>query len=134
LHAPEMADGRQQPQPGDLIEIDATLHQHWALYMGEGYVIHLTPVGKREDHLEGLKVTVFIRRVKKELLIEVAENYTWRVNNKSDQDHTPLPVEKIISRAEAYIGKEVSYRSFGSNCEDFVKKLRYGEAFSEQVS
>uniref|UniRef100_U3JXT7 LRAT domain-containing protein n=1 Tax=Ficedula albicollis TaxID=59894 RepID=U3JXT7_FICAL len=127
-----MADGRRQPQPGDLIEINGKLHHHWALYIGDGYVIDLLPIGKREVKQEGLTVTVFIRTVKKELLGELAGKYTWRVNNKSDQDHTPLPVEKIISCAVAYIGKELTYCSFGSNCERFVKKLRYGEGVSEQ--
>ncbi|NXD38362.1 PA216 protein, partial [Copsychus sechellarum] len=142
LPAPEMADGRSEPQPGDLIEIDGTLHQHWALYVGHGYVIHLTPLGKGTadrkhpgDFLgcSGSPVPEFIRRVKKELLVDVTVNNKWRVNNESDQRHTPLPVEKILSCAAAYIGREVTYHSFGSNCEHFVKKLRYGEGVSEQV-
>ncbi|XP_054138632.1 phospholipase A and acyltransferase 1-like isoform X2 [Melozone crissalis] len=37
-----MAEGRSDPQPGDLIEIDRPGYQHWALYVGDGYVIHLT--------------------------------------------------------------------------------------------
>lgn len=41
-----MAEGKCHPQPGDLIEIDRTGYQHWALYMGDGYVINVTPVGK----------------------------------------------------------------------------------------
>uniref|UniRef100_U3K025 LRAT domain-containing protein n=1 Tax=Ficedula albicollis TaxID=59894 RepID=U3K025_FICAL len=127
-----MGQDNCKPQPGDLIEIDRPLHHHWALYMGDGYVIHLIPIGKREGKKKGVKVPVFIRTVKKELLMEVAGNDKYRVNNKSDQDHTPLPVEKIISCAVAYIGKELTYCSFGSNCERFVKKLRYGEGVSEQ--
>ncbi|XP_056354532.1 phospholipase A and acyltransferase 1-like isoform X3 [Oenanthe melanoleuca] len=127
-----MEQDNRNPQPGDLIEIDRQFHQHWALYMRNGYVIHLTPEDKQEVKQEGLKVTVFIRTVKKKLLVNVAGKNQWRVNNKSDKQHNPLPVEKIISHAKAYIGKEVTYRSFGSNCERFVKKLRYGEAFSEQ--
>ncbi|NWY73448.1 HRSL1 enzyme, partial [Erithacus rubecula] len=117
-----------------LIEIDGKLHQHWALYMGDGYVIDLIPVEKRKVKLDDVKEPKFIRTVKKELLMELAGNYTWRVNNKSDQDYTPLPVETIMQCAAACIGKELTYHSFGSNCERFVKELRYGEAFSEQVS
>ncbi|XP_056354522.1 uncharacterized protein LOC130256691 isoform X2 [Oenanthe melanoleuca] len=127
-----MEQDNRNPQPGDLIEIDRPFHQHWALYMGDGYVIHLTPEDKWEVEQEGLRVQEFIRAVKKELLVNVAGKNQWQVNNKSDKQHNPLPVEKIISHAKAYIGKEVTYRSFGSNCERFVKKLRYGEAFSEQ--
>lgn len=40
-----------QPKPGDLIEIFSRHHTHWALYEGNGYVVHLTHVGK-----EGLSV------------------------------------------------------------------------------
>lgn len=34
------------PQPGDLIEIFRPAYQHWALYLGDGYIINLTPVGQ----------------------------------------------------------------------------------------
>ncbi|NWI46965.1 HRSL1 enzyme, partial [Picathartes gymnocephalus] len=114
-----------------LIEIDLPLHQHWALYMGDGYVINLTPAGKQTLNLGVHKVPVFTRRVEKQFLKKVVRSYKWRVNNKSDQYHTPLPVQEINQRAEGYIGKEVTYRVFGSNCEHFVKQLRYGDEVSD---
>ncbi|NXH47597.1 HRSL1 enzyme, partial [Dicaeum eximium] len=124
-------------QPGDLIEIDHRFHQHWALYLGDGYVVNLTPVGKalQTDEMQGAsRVPVFTRKVKKQRLKEVVRNHKWRVNNKYDRSHTPRPVKEIIRSAEGYIGKEMTYRVFGSNCEHFVTKLRYGEGVSEQVS
>lgn len=33
-------------QPGDLIEIFRPAYQHWALYLGDGYVINVAPLGK----------------------------------------------------------------------------------------
>ncbi|NXO88142.1 HRSL1 enzyme, partial [Sitta europaea] len=114
-----------------LIEIDRQLHQHWALYVGDGYVIHLTPVGKQDLKLGIHDVQVFTRKVKMQLLKEVVEKDSWRVNNESDEKHTSLPVEEIIRQAEGYIGKEIKYRGFGSNCEHFVKKLRYGDQVSD---
>lgn len=36
------------PQPGDLIEIFRPAYQHWALYLGDGYIINLTPVGQSQ--------------------------------------------------------------------------------------
>ncbi|XP_078197364.1 uncharacterized protein LOC128929124 [Callithrix jacchus] len=33
----------QEPQPGDLIEIFHIGYEHWALYVGDGYLIHLAP-------------------------------------------------------------------------------------------
>lgn len=36
------------PQPGDLIEISRKVYMHWAVYVGEGYVVHLVGPGKPE--------------------------------------------------------------------------------------
>ncbi|NXC92057.1 HRSL1 enzyme, partial [Cercotrichas coryphoeus] len=136
LHAPEMADGRRQPQPGDLIEIDRRAYQHWALYVGDGYVINVTPVDEGAPSLLVSTTSVFTRKakVKKQLLKEVVGDHKWRVNNKYDRSRTPRPVEEIIQRAEQWIDKEVPYDVLGSNCEHFVTELRYGEGVSEQVS
>ncbi|NXE43198.1 PA216 protein, partial [Ptilorrhoa leucosticta] len=117
-----------KPKPGDLIEIKRPGYQHWALYVGDGYVIHLTGDGDSSP-------SFFTRRakVKKELLTKVAGNDKCFVNNKYDRSRTPLPVKEIIQRAESWIGKEVSYRLFCYNCEHFVTELRYGRKFSTQV-
>uniref|UniRef100_A0A8C8XY87 LRAT domain-containing protein n=1 Tax=Panthera leo TaxID=9689 RepID=A0A8C8XY87_PANLE len=32
------------PQPGDLIEVFRSGYQHWALYLGDGYVINIAPL------------------------------------------------------------------------------------------
>lgn len=42
---PDLPDTSLDPQPGDLIEIFRPAYQHWALYLGDGYIINLTPVG-----------------------------------------------------------------------------------------
>ncbi|NXM51077.1 HRSL1 enzyme, partial [Gymnorhina tibicen] len=117
------------PEPGDLIEIKRHGYQHWALYVGDGYVIHLT-----DDR--SLFASLLSRRakVKKQLLKEVVGNDEWCVNNKYDRSRTPRPVKEIIQRAESCIGKEVPYRLFHNNCEHFVTELRYGKKFSYQVS
>lgn len=43
---PDLPDPSGDPQPGDLIEIFRPAYQHWALYLGDGYIINLTPVGQ----------------------------------------------------------------------------------------
>lgn len=43
---PDLPDSSGDPQPGDLIEIFRPAYQHWALYLGDGYIINLTPVGQ----------------------------------------------------------------------------------------
>lgn len=37
-----------QPEPkvGDLIEIFRPFYRHWAIYVGDGYVVHLAPPSK----------------------------------------------------------------------------------------
>ncbi|NXH01713.1 PA216 protein, partial [Loxia leucoptera] len=123
------------PKPGDLIEIQRGPYKQWALYVGDGYVIHVTPLDKNASPLSASSVTILTRKakVKKELLMKVAGTDPWHVNNKYDHHHIPLPVEKIIWRAEQWIGREVPYGLFGSNCEHFVTMLRYGDGFSWQV-
>ncbi|XP_014744315.1 PREDICTED: phospholipid-metabolizing enzyme A-C1-like [Sturnus vulgaris] len=121
--------------PGDLIEIDRRVYQHWALYVGDGYVINVTPVDEGAPSLSVSTTSIFTRKakVKKQLLKEVVKNHKWRVNNKHDRSHTPRPVKEIIRKAEQWIDKEVPYDLIDSNCEHFVTKLRYGEAVSDQV-
>lgn len=79
--------------------------------------------------------SVFSRKavVRMQLLKEVVGADSYRINNKYDDNHTPLPVSEIIQRAQLLIGQEVSYDLLGSNCEHFVTLLRYGEGVSEQV-
>ncbi|NWV08048.1 HRSL1 enzyme, partial [Ptilonorhynchus violaceus] len=122
------------PEPGDLISIRRTLWHHWALYVGDGYVIHVTPVG--DPRVSGGSMTLFAKKakVKKERLEVVVEDAKWRVNNKYDRSRTPLPVEEIIRCAEYWIDREVPYDLLVSNCEHFVTMLRYGEGVSRQVS
>ncbi|NWQ72635.1 HRSL1 enzyme, partial [Neopipo cinnamomea] len=124
------------PKPGDLIEIKRPLYQHWALYLGDGYVLNVTPVDEGAPSLLVSTVSIFTRKakVKKQLLKEVVENNDWEVNNKYDRSHTPLPVKEIIRRAELYIDMEVPYDVLSKNCEHFVTTLRYGEGVSDQVS
>ncbi|NXD03349.1 HRSL1 enzyme, partial [Certhia familiaris] len=128
-----MTDDKQYPNPGDLIEIRQGCYEHWALYMGDGNVIHVTPVGKADPSLSASSETRLIRKaqVKKELLKDVAGNDDWDVNNKYDCLHTPLPLEEIIQHAEQWIGSIVPYDVIGSNPEGFVRKLRYGGQVSD---
>ncbi|NXG15926.1 HRSL1 enzyme, partial [Grallaria varia] len=123
-------------RPGDLIEIDRSFYKHWALYLGDGYVINVTPVDEGAPTLSVSAVSMFTgqAKVKKQLLKEVVGNDYWRINNKYDRSRKPLPVAEIIRRAESYIDMEVSYDVLGNNCEHFVTMLRYGEGVSDQVS
>ncbi|XP_053566196.1 phospholipase A and acyltransferase 1 isoform X1 [Bombina bombina] len=123
-------------QPGDLIEIFRPAYQHWALYLGDGYVINVAPLEETTAASFSSAKSVFSRKalVKMQLLKDVVGNDTYKVNNKYDDKYSPLPAEEIIQRAEILIGQEVCYDILGNNCEHFVTLLRYGEGVSEQAN
>ncbi|GAB0193586.1 phospholipase A and acyltransferase 1 [Grus americana] len=123
------------PEPGDLIEIFRPAYQHWALYLGDGYIINVTPVDEGPPATFASAKSVFSRkaRVRMQLLKDVVGNDTYHINNKYDGTYAPLPVEEIIRRAEYLIDQEVSYDLLGNNCEHFVTLLRYGEGVSDQA-
>ncbi|XP_023803522.1 HRAS-like suppressor 3 [Cyanistes caeruleus] len=128
-----MAQGRDHPKPGDLIEIFRPVYQHWVIYVGDGYVIHVTDEGDTSSLASSSSISATRATVKKQLLKEVVGKHKWRVNNKYDRSYTPFPVEKIIRRAEELVGKVVPYNVITKNCEHFVTKLRYGIELSDQV-
>ncbi|XP_045631830.1 phospholipase A and acyltransferase 2-like isoform X1 [Ursus americanus] len=69
-----MASAKRGPKVGDLIEIFRPDFQHWAVYVGDGYVVHVTPSGERERAASGSTKSVPREKVvaKKELLDDVA--------------------------------------------------------------
>ncbi|XP_053420719.1 phospholipase A and acyltransferase 1 [Nycticebus coucang] len=123
------------PHPGDLIEVFRPGYQHWALYLGDGYVINIAPVDGVPTAFTSVK-SVFSTKalVKMQLLKDVVGDDMYRVNNKYDETYPPLPVEEVIQRSEFVIGEEVSYDLLVNNCEHFVTLLRYGEGVSEQAN
>nr|AAI14074.1 HRAS-like suppressor [Bos taurus] len=124
------------PRPGDLIEVFRPCYQHWALYLGDGYVINIAPLEDGISPSFTSAKSLFSRKalVKMQLLKDVVGKDTYRINNKYDDTYPPLPVEEVIQRSEFVIGQEVEYDILVNNCEHFVTLLRYGEGVSEQVS
>ncbi|XP_015274578.1 PREDICTED: HRAS-like suppressor 3, partial [Gekko japonicus] len=122
-----------EPERGDLIEIDRIYYQHWAIYIGDGYVIHLAPESEVAGAgLYSLRSVISDHAmVKKEPLLEVVGNDTYRINNKYDGRFLPLPVDEIIARAKAEVGRVMAYSVLSQNCEHFVTGLRYGTAVSD---
>uniref|UniRef100_A0A8C5Z3G0 LRAT domain-containing protein n=1 Tax=Marmota marmota marmota TaxID=9994 RepID=A0A8C5Z3G0_MARMA len=117
---------RTSPEPGDLIEIFRGAFEHWAVYVGKGYVVHLTSPSKHGFSIKHKAI------VKKELLSVVAGGDKYRVNNKNDNKYEPLPPDKIVQQAEKMVGTYVPYSLTNNNCEHFVNKLRYGVPLSDQ--
>ncbi|XP_068176113.1 phospholipase A and acyltransferase 1 isoform X3 [Antennarius striatus] len=112
---PDLPDPLADLQPGDLIEIFRPAYQHWALYLGDGYIINLTPVDEGPVAAMSSVKSVFSRKavVRMQLLKEVVGSDSYRVNNKYDHNHTPLPICEIIQRAQVLIGQEAT-RAIGA--------------------
>uniref|UniRef100_A0A673I951 LRAT domain-containing protein n=1 Tax=Sinocyclocheilus rhinocerous TaxID=307959 RepID=A0A673I951_9TELE len=115
--------GYLEPERGDLIEISRKGYQHWTIYAGDGYVIHLV----KDQHSDAGAT------VKKEKLEDVADNDEYRINNHLDDQYKPRPIEDILQEAENLVGREFPYNLLSSNCEHFVTLLRYGNPLSQQV-
>ncbi|KAM5155213.1 phospholipase A and acyltransferase 1 isoform 1-T3 [Callospermophilus lateralis] len=128
-------DYHANPHPGDLIEVFRPGYQHWALYLGDGYVINIAPVDGIPSAFTSAK-SVFSTKalVKMQLLKDVVGNDKYRINNKYDETYPPLPVDEVMQRSEFVIGQEVAYDLLVNNCEHFVTLLRYGEGVSEQAN
>ncbi|XP_059566343.1 phospholipase A and acyltransferase 2-like isoform X3 [Myotis daubentonii] len=131
-----MALSQAEPKPGDLIEIFRFGYAHWALYVGDGYVVHLAPPSEIAGAGAASLMSALTDKaiVKKELLSEVAGKDKYRVNNKHDRKYSPLPPSKIVRQAEEKVGQEMLYKLTSDNCEHFVNELRYGVSRSDQVT
>ncbi|XP_059566345.1 phospholipase A and acyltransferase 2-like [Myotis daubentonii] len=130
-----MAPSQAKPKPGDLIEIFRFGYTHWALYVGDGYVVHLTSTGDITGAALAKLMSSGTERaiVKKQLLSVVAGKDKYRVNNENDDKYSPLPPSEIVQRAEELVGQEMHYKLTSENCEHFVNELRYGVHRSNQV-
>uniref|UniRef100_G1Q4S2 LRAT domain-containing protein n=1 Tax=Myotis lucifugus TaxID=59463 RepID=G1Q4S2_MYOLU len=120
---------RAEPKPGDLIEIPRIGYSHWALYVGDGYVIHLAPPGENSE--AGAPTGLGV--VKRQLLVEVLGNCSYEVNNHLDHLYKPRPIHEMISSGKEMVGKKMEYSDLSRNSEHFVTDLRYGKARSRQV-
>ncbi|XP_031443046.1 phospholipase A and acyltransferase 3-like [Clupea harengus] len=131
--APTLYD--KKPEIGDLIEIFRPCYQHWAVYIGDGYVIHLAPPTEQAGGGAYSMRSVLCDRaiVKKEGLWDVVGEDDWKINNLLDKKYEPRPAHVIIQEAKSRLNQELPYSVFQSNCEHFATELRYGKAQSRQV-
>lgn len=131
--APTLYD--EKPEPGDLIEIHRGSYQHWAVYIGDGFVVHLAPPSEVPGAGASSMMSVLCDRavVKKEELWDVIGTNKWCINNILDDKYEPREVHQILRDAKKMVGAELPYCVFRSNCEHFATDLRYGKAESRQV-
>ncbi|XP_061581400.1 phospholipase A and acyltransferase 3-like [Cololabis saira] len=131
--APTLYD--EKPEPGDLIEIFRGSYQHWAVYVGDGFVVHLAPPSEVPGAGASSVMSVLTEKamVKKEELWDVVGINQWKINNCLDNEYSPRPVHIILRDAGELVGQELPYCVFRGNCEHFANELRYGKAESRQV-
>ncbi|XP_040840571.1 uncharacterized protein LOC121159475 [Ochotona curzoniae] len=126
----------ERPQPGDLIEISRLTYSHWAVYVGDGYVVHLpgpdlfASISGSKDNSNKLLKSL----VKRELLEHVVKNDKYWVNNNLDNKYRPRPIEEIVRLSESKVGVTRFYLYLVSNCEEFATEMRYGKGRSQKLS
>lgn len=107
---------------GDIIEIPQTGHRHWAIYVGDGNIVHITGriVGTGDDSVHGNSVVV-----EKSTLEAEAKGCGFTVNNIYNGDVIPIPNKEVVNLALQTVGESKPY---GSCCRNFVLELKYGRA------
>ncbi|KAM6952403.1 phospholipase A and acyltransferase 3-like [Lycodopsis pacificus] len=131
--APTLYD--EKPEVGDLIEIFRGSYQHWAVYVGDGFIVHLAPPSEVPGAGANSMMSVIAEKaiVKKEELWDVVGRNQWKINNSLDKQYKPRPAHVIVRQACEMVGDELPYCVFRGNCEHFANELRYGKAESRQV-
>uniref|UniRef100_A0A3Q4GFX2 LRAT domain-containing protein n=1 Tax=Neolamprologus brichardi TaxID=32507 RepID=A0A3Q4GFX2_NEOBR len=119
------------PQRGDLIEIFRDSYQHWAVYVGDGSVVHLVVPSKSRTHFPQLNSSQ--GAVREETLRAVVGNDQWQINNSLDSTYRPRPADVIVTEARSWVGRTITYHSIRRNCEHFATEQRYGVSASQQV-
>jgi hypothetical protein len=121
-------------EPGDLLVFKRSLgYDHYAVNVGDGYIIHATSMSKGTGSLDVLgscSGSSKIAAIKKEKYRvtpgnEVHVEGTWK-------GRKPLPVDEIIKRAESKVGIR-DYSVLFNNCEHFARWCRYDEKSSDQA-
>ncbi|XP_015907848.1 phospholipase A and acyltransferase 1-like [Parasteatoda tepidariorum] len=124
-----------QPEVGDLIQVDRVLYTHWALYVGDGNVVHVAHLDRDNNEITPLDTAV----IRLSSLSDVAgPNGGVRVNNKivgaKDRGLEPLPVETVLENCYADLDKEVTFNMLTKNSEHYVTEWKYGSGWSDQAA
>ncbi|KAK7504443.1 hypothetical protein BaRGS_00004309 [Batillaria attramentaria] len=135
----------EELQVGDLVQFPRGMYSHWAVYIGDGEVVHLA--GEEDDglggkmggkiidvnHLFSISGEYYTRAyVKVDPFLVVAADCKAIRDNSKDEVWTPLPPEEIKANAIGLLG-EADYNLLHYNCEHFATWCRYGQKSSDQA-
>ncbi|CAK6965380.1 phospholipase A and acyltransferase 4-like [Scomber scombrus] len=127
----------QNLKPGDLIEIFRDNFQHWAVYVGNGYVVELVVMEITSSGVSSAVSGGVAGAVRKIKLQDVVNRDKWQKNNakhpRNDNTLKPRPEQEIVNEALSYVGKDMNYTVATWNCEHFATWCRYGTGLSLQV-
>lgn len=121
-------------EEGDLIEFYRAMgtFSHWAVYVGHGQVIHLSPNPDDDTGKFNLADIKSATSVRMDNVKTVAgDSKTYR-NNEFDDHFRPFSKAEIVRRAKKRLGRH-EYDLLKNNCEHFATWCRYGKAMSKQV-
>ncbi|XP_071202837.1 phospholipase A and acyltransferase 4-like [Salvelinus alpinus] len=121
---------------GDMIKINRGTYNHWALYIGNGEVIHvvttdgsgvLSAFSSSSPSLSSKGMIII------DTLKDVAAGNPYTINNYLDDEFKPRPTDVIMKEVDKMRGRTIKYGLLGNNCEHFVTFLRYGKSKSQHA-
>ncbi|XP_067660241.1 phospholipase A and acyltransferase 3-like [Haliotis asinina] len=115
-------------EPGDQVEFKGPHFNHWAVYIGDGFVIHLTSA----DGQSSSKTDKAI--IRQDKIGDAANNRKMTKNNGKGEKYGLRPFSKseIVERAKSQLGRK-GYNLIARNCEHFVSWCCYDFEISDQV-
>ncbi|CAH1781902.1 unnamed protein product [Owenia fusiformis] len=134
-------EGGKEPELGDMLEFKRScLYSHWAIYAGNGKVIHRTGDGDGISNISGAGSRVvatpcgqLLNKAKVQMdhiRNVIVQGVKAKINNYMGK--SKWSGYEIVRRAREKIG-EIGYNVIYKNCEHFCTEMRYGEDHSKQV-
>jgi len=110
-------------QPGDTLYINRGLYKHYGVYVGDGKVIHFSP-------LTGAEINAENAVIHETTLENFLKGGTLAVDKKAKAKFSR---QKIVERARSQIGSK-KYNLVFNNCEHFARWCKTGVYESGQVN
>lgn len=120
-HQESNRDIKQRLRPGDVTSFKREAFNHFAVYIGDGKVIHK---GVGTDGQK--KSNASIVEAKLDDVIDGCEM------TRKDVSGSHFSREEIVERAKSQLGKS-TYHFLGANCEHFANWAAFDENKSDQV-
>ncbi|XP_071202839.1 phospholipase A and acyltransferase 1-like [Salvelinus alpinus] len=122
---------------GDMIKINRGTYNHWALYIGNGDVIHVVTTDGSSAFWSAFASSSPSLSSKGMIIIDkfmnVAAGNPYKIYNYLDNKIRPRSTDVITVEVHKMRGYTIPYDLIGNNCKHFVTFLRYGKSGSKQA-